>query len=134
MQSQKQLILDILRSSRRHLTAEQILRLAREHNPRIAVGTVYRNLSVLCQEGEIRSIVIPDSPVLYDGTLSPHDHLVCRRCGELKDVVLPLKLLPLLRQAIGEEVSDYSLSIDYICEKCRETEEPSAFMCTKPCR
>ena len=120
MQSQKQFILDIVRSSHSHLTAEQILGLARERRPRIAVGTVYRNLSALCEQGELRSIVVPESPVIYDGTLSPHDHMVCRRCGKLKDVVLPLELLPLLRQSVDAAISDYSLCIGYICEECRE--------------
>lgn len=120
MQSQKQFILNIVRSSHSHLTAEQILGLARERRPRIAVGTVYRNLSALCEQGELRSIVVPDSPVIYDGTLSPHDHMVCRRCGKLKDVVLPLELLPLLRESVDAAISDYSLCIGYICEECRE--------------
>ena len=119
MQSEKQFILDIVRESRTHLTAEQIFRLAREQKPRIAVGTVYRNLSALCQEGLLRSIVVPDSPVLYDATLSPHDHLVCRCCGKLRDVVLPVALLPLLRETISEDIRDYSLSIGYICEECK---------------
>lgn len=123
MQSQKQFILNIVRASHGHLTAEQILRLAREQQPRIAVGTVYRNLSMLCQEGELRSIVVPNSPVLYDATLSPHDHLVCRCCGKLKDVVLDVELLSLLRRSVGEEVSDYSLSIGYLCEECRKEKD-----------
>ena len=120
MRSQKQFILDIVRDSRGHLTAEEVLRLAREKTPRIAVGTVYRNLSALCQEGQLRSIDVTGSPLIYDATLSPHEHLVCRRCGKLKDVTLPLELLPLLREAAGEEITDYALSMSYVCRECME--------------
>ncbi len=122
MQSLKQFILDVVRTSHSHLSAEQILRLAREQKPRIAVGTVYRNLSALVEEGELRSILIPGSPLYYDATLAPHEHLVCRRCGKLKDVKLSADLLKLLREATNEEVCDYTLSIGYICEECRKQE------------
>ena len=122
MQSLKQFILDIVRSSCGHLSAEQVIALAREKEPRIAVGTVYRNLSALVAEGRLRSIAIPGSPLLYDATLAPHEHLICRRCGRLKDVLLSADLLSLLREATGEEVSDYDLSIGYICEECRKKE------------
>ena len=123
MQSLKQYILDVVRASHSHLTAEQVLHLAREQKPRIAVGTVYRNLSALCKEGALRSIVVSGSPTIYDATLSPHEHLVCRRCGKLKDVKLSIELSALLREATGEEVCDYDLSIGYICEECIHAEE-----------
>ena len=122
MQSRKQFIWDIVYASHAHLSAEQVIALAREREPRIAVGTVYRNLSALVAEGQLRSITIPGSPLLYDATLAPHEHLVCRRCGKMKDALLSADLLSLLREATGEEVSDYDLSIGYICEECRKKE------------
>lgn len=122
LQSRKQFIWDIVYSSHGHLSAEQIIGLAREKEPRIAVGTVYRNLSALLAEGKLRGIAIPGSPLLYDATLAPHEHLVCRRCGRLKDAVLSADLLSLLREATGEEVRDYDLSMGYICEECRKKE------------
>ena len=118
MQSQKQFILDIVRSSHSHLTAEQVFRLAREKKPNIAMGTVYRNLSALCEGSQLRSIVIPDSPVLYDATLSPHDHAVCRRCGKVRDVSLPIDLFSLLQETVDPDITDYSLWVGYICEDC----------------
>ena len=125
MHSQKQTILDAVCRSHDHPTAEQIVQRAREMKPSLAVGTVYRNLARLTDTGELRRIDIPGSPTRYDGNLSPHEHMVCLRCGELQDVELGVDVLDYLRKSTGQEILTYQLNLGCICPNCREAENGS---------
>ena len=62
MTRQRQLILEIIDAARNHPTAQEIFQKARGRMPAIALGTVYRNLGILADGGEIRRIVLPGQP------------------------------------------------------------------------
>lgn len=121
MTRQRALIARILRTAGRHLTAEEICQLARQSMPSIAVGTVYRNLRLMAECGELRRVETAGGPVRYDANRSPHGHLVCRVCGRLEDVAVPF-LAPYLSRATGEAEPDYDLSISWVCPVCRREE------------
>ena len=86
MTAQKKLVYDIVRESTEHPSAEMIYRVAKEREPTIAMGTVYRNLGILEREEKIRRIAIANAPDRFDRTLSDHDHILCRCCGRLVDL------------------------------------------------
>lgn len=86
MTKQRRLIADIIHASCEHLSAEQIYHAAHAQMPSIAVGTVYRNLSIMVEEGEIRRIPVAGGSDRYDRSLHPHDHLLCIRCGAVCDI------------------------------------------------
>lgn len=86
--AQRELIHQIIMDTSRHPTADWIYAKARQKMPKISLGTVYRNLTQLENEGMIRSIV-DDNMTRYDGNLAPHHHLRCRECGKLIDIDLP---------------------------------------------
>ena len=105
----------------RHPTAEQVfLEMKREH-PGIALGTVYKHLNGLAEEGRLLRITEPGSPDRYDRT-ERHDHLICSRCGKITDVRLP-DMQERIREALGQEILSYDLRIRYICPACREQEK-----------
>lgn len=54
--SQRQLVRDLLEGNFSHPTADEIYELARKANPSISRGTVYRNLNLLADSGEISSV------------------------------------------------------------------------------
>ena len=81
---QRQLILEAVRSHCDHPTAEQIYRDVAEQAPTISKGTVYRNLSVLAQEGELTQVEAPDAS-RFDLRQDRHHHLVCSACGAVVD-------------------------------------------------
>lgn len=84
-----------------HPTAEQVfLEMKREH-PSIALGTVYKHLNGLAEEGLLLRITKPGSPDRYDRT-ERHDHMICSRCGKIEDIRLPGAGK---RQSYGGEVS-----------------------------
>ena len=75
-------ILEIIRHSSAHLTAEQIYLLLKEQNRAMAQATVYNNLSYLYSQGLIRKLSVEGYPDRYDNIVR-HDHLVCRKCGRV---------------------------------------------------
>ena len=83
---QRKLIRRILADCRDHPTAETVYERARAIRPRIGFGTVYRNLSVLADDGEILRLSVPGGPDRFDGTVADHGHYFCNRCGTFGDL------------------------------------------------
>jgi Fe2+ or Zn2+ uptake regulation protein len=87
---QRGVILDILQGSRSHPTAEAIYREARRVLPNISLGTVYRNLNFLRDQGAVREIRPAEGgSSRFDGGQAPHAHFHCVRCSALLDIPLP---------------------------------------------
>ena len=87
---QRGVILDLLHETREHPTAEKIYLDARRIIPNMSLGTVYRNLNFLQNQGLVREIRPFDgSSTRFDGVMSPHAHFHCKHCSSLFDVPLP---------------------------------------------
>lgn len=114
---QKKLVLDIVVGSRKHPTAEEVFFMAREQMPNIALGTVYRNLNALVEEGLVRRITLAGAPDRFDNTTLLHDHLVCSRCGRLADVKLK-GVEDAIKELTGKEILSYELNAYYVCGDC----------------
>ena len=119
MTRQRRLILDLMQQTPRHMTADEIFALARTQMPSIARGTVYRNLKLMEQAGEIGRLEMPDGPDRFDKTAASHGHLYCDQCGELQDIPV-VGLVREIEGAIGTEVRSYQLTIHYLCPNCRQ--------------
>ncbi len=118
MKKHRMLILDIIKSSEGHMKAEEIYMKAKQLQPSIAVGTVYRNLGLMTEAGEIRRISILNAPDRYDKSLHPHEHLICQSCGELTDITVS-DLKEYMEEQTGIEILSYELNLRYICDKCK---------------
>jgi Fe2+ or Zn2+ uptake regulation protein len=116
-------ILSAVWELQRHPTAEQVFLEMKKMHPNIALGTVYKHLNALAEEGQLLRITEPGSPDRYDRT-ERHDHLICSRCGRISDVRLP-DMQGRIQQALGQEILSYDLRIRYICPACREQENKS---------
>ena len=110
-------ILEMIRTSEDHMTAEQVFLALKKQYPSVVLATIYNNLNSLCQQGKIRKISMEGSPDRYDRN-TRHDHLVCRRCGQLSDVQLADLTRELERQT-GVSIDGYDLRIRYLCPRCR---------------
>ncbi len=119
MTKQREMILQIIRSSPGHLTADEIFAEAKKEMPKIALGTVYRNLGIMAAGGEIRKIDIPGRPSVYDRNLDGHEHIYCVKCGRVKDVKVD-DVKAQLERSYGISVEKLNLSAGYICEKCKK--------------
>ena len=113
MTKQRQLISEIVREAGNHPTAEQIYLEAKRRMPSIAMGTVYRNLGLMVDSGEIRRVVIANEPDHFDRTVAPHHHMVCTCCGCVTDITLA-GLRDYIEERAGVDVVSYDLNIRYI--------------------
>ena len=111
-------ILEIINHSDSHLTAEQIHQQLKEENKYVAQATVYNNLSSLYQQGMIRKISVEGHPDRYD-KMRRHDHLVCRNCGKLSDILLE-DLTEQIQKQVSIPMISYDLKVNYICDECRQ--------------
>lgn len=85
MTKQRRVILETLRNSKTHPTADALYDRVRKHLPRISLGTVYRNLEVLTSLGEIQTLELSGSQKRYDGNPCKHYHIRCIHCGNVED-------------------------------------------------
>ena len=83
---QREAVLVYLRSTKSHPTAEQIYQKVRQEFPKISLGTVYRNLNLLADHGEILRLNCGDGVEHFDAMTEPHNHFICRHCGSVKDL------------------------------------------------
>lgn len=86
---QREVVLEILRSTKLHPNATTIYEAAREVIPNISLGTVYRNLSELSSAGDILAFKAFDGSEHYDATCEPHPHLCCTACKQIVDLDIP---------------------------------------------
>ena len=118
MTKQRELIINILKQSDRHLTADEIFFLAKLKMPSIAMATIYNNLNAMNEAGLVKRLHIDGVADCFDKIMEPHDHLLCDKCGKITDIKLH-SLSDMLEAEIGTEIEDYELTVHYVCPECK---------------
>lgn len=85
---QRESIKACLMGRKDHPTADALYTSIREQFPNISLGTVYRNLNLLVELGEIRKLSCGDGTDHFDYDTSPHYHYVCKKCGKIVDLAM----------------------------------------------
>lgn len=83
---QRELIFNEVKNSNNHPTADMVYDRLRQDNPNLSLGTVYRNLTQLADNGLISKLNIPGDPVRFDGNIQEHNHFICEECGQIYDL------------------------------------------------
>lgn len=83
---QREAIKEYLLSTKEHPTADTVYMNIRETYPNVSLGTVYRNLNLLSEQGEILKINCQDGSDRFDGNPKPHYHLLCNHCKRVVDL------------------------------------------------
>lgn len=83
---QRDMIKAFLMGRKDHPTADVIYMNVRKQNPNISLGTVYRNLNLLADIGEIQRLRVGDGMDHFDADISPHYHFVCTECDSVIDL------------------------------------------------
>ena len=117
---QRAVILDILRKGGFHPTAESIYQEARKILPNISLGTVYRNLNFLREQGLAREIrTNSETSSRFEGKCPPHAHFHCTQCQSVLDLPLPLCLKEVQWSQETEISTVNSLDL-HVIGACRE--------------
>lgn len=88
---QRESIRQFLATTKEHPTADRVYQHMKEEFPNISLGTVYRNLNLLTDIGEVRKITPPDSADRFDGNTTPHNHFYCTKCKCILDLNLDMQ-------------------------------------------
>ena len=117
---QRKAVLQAVRESDKHLTANQVYDDARLLLPGISFATVYNSLNYLKKEGLIGEVRFGTDATLYDRKLTQHDHAICNNCGKLVDLelTLPDKLLKEASARSKFEVESIELTVRGLCPEC----------------
>lgn len=114
---QRELIYNTVRASRTHPTAEMVHAALKPACPNLSLGTVYRNLHLLSDEGKLRRMPFPVER--FDGDLHPHGHFCCASCGRVSDVELAYDAaLDRAAQAMGHRVDRHEIVYYGLCAAC----------------
>lgn len=105
--AQRAAILDHITARREHLSAEEIHSALRRRHPRLSVSSVYRNLKVLVEQGNLRVLRFGSGQDLYDARTDPHYHVLCHSCSSLHDVELPALAETVVRA--GAQLPDFRM-------------------------
>jgi Fur family iron response transcriptional regulator len=84
--SQRMQVAEILLTTPRHLTAEQILATLRESAGHVSKATVYNTLNLFVAQGLVREIHADPERCVYDSTMLPHHHFQNVDTGEMIDI------------------------------------------------
>lgn len=122
MTRQRSIILEVLRGTTSHPSADEIYEIVRKHLPRISLGTVYRNLEILCELGEIQKLETGGMLKRFDGNPKAHYHIRCVGCDRIVDApVAPLiKASRAIHAATEYRIIGHRFEFLGVCPSCSE--------------
>jgi len=101
-----------------HPTAEEVYEKLRADCPSIGRATVFRNLSVLAEEGRAVKLFFPDEVARYDANIDGHYHFVCRRCDSIID--LPATQRVTFPTSDAFTVEQQEINFYGLCKECQQ--------------
>ena len=116
-------ILNCVRCTTTHPSAEWVFENVRQDVPDISLATVYRNLALFKDQGLIVSLGTVKGVERFDGNTEPHVHFICTGCGAIVDlpqISVPEELNTAVAQSSGGRVDSCQLSFTGLCGECRK--------------
>ncbi|MGE4296610.1 MAG: transcriptional repressor [Desulfovibrionaceae bacterium] len=119
MTVQRRVILEELRKVTSHPTADEIYSMVRSRLPKISLGTVYRNLDLLAENGEILKLERVGAQMRFDGNTMAHYHVRCLSCGRVGDLDVRFDL-PNFRDCKVDGFAITGVSVEFVglCRSC----------------
>ncbi len=118
---QREAILRVLKRTTSHVTADWVYEQVRKEIPNISLGTVYRNLKSLQQEGKILELDLAGTVSRFEANTQNHHHFRCEQCGCIFDVAEPVdgELDERVARKTGFKVSYHRLEFRGLCKDCQ---------------
>jgi Fe2+ or Zn2+ uptake regulation protein len=129
MTKQRELVLDALRSLDHPTAQETYAYITSITGPRskdrISLGTIYRNLQVLAEEGKIAVVPAGQDAMRYDTMLGVHYHILCGNCGRIFDVPVQYSkdIDREAEQRSGHRIESHDILFRGVCKNCCEEEK-----------
>lgn len=118
---QRSLVFEAVNKLKCHATADEIYEYIVKEHPNISRATVYRNLNLLSETGEIRKMEIPGGADRFDHQCHDHCHVKCEKCGRVFDV--DMEYITGLEKNIhddrGFKFNGYDIIFRGICPDCQ---------------
>lgn len=119
-------VLEVLRKSEGHPTAQEVYDEVRRARPRIGLATVYRILRQLAEQDVIKVWGYGSESARYDARTGRHDHAYCTVCGALLDIPVEIEMsraeLEKAARATGMEIGSHEVRIYGRCRTCRASD------------
>ena len=115
-------ILECLRSTHSHPSAEMVHEMLRESHPDISLATVYRNLNYFKQQGLATSVATVRGVERFDANTDPHVHFICNGCDAVIDlcqIQVPETLDSQVEKTSGCRVNGCQLTFNGLCGSCQ---------------
>lgn len=117
---QRNLIYETVFNNRTHPTADVVYCELKKKHPSLSMGTVYRNLQQLAENGRILKLHIPGKADRFDGNISPHYHSICLECGDVNDIFMEYlaDVDKLVNAKFSVHVKSHTITFNVVCDKC----------------
>lgn len=119
---QRETILKVLKGTKSHPTADWIHNEVRKEIPTISLGTVYRNLKLLSEKGDILELDLGGKLSRYDAYTEPHYHFRCDKCDSVFNVAEPVnkEIDDRVAGDTGCWVTHHRLEFRGLCGNCQQ--------------
>ena len=121
---QRRLVYDAVQQTRDHPTADKIYLKVQGEDPRVSRGTVYRNLNLLAENGDIRHVRLPGVD-RFDWRTDRHYHIICTGCGRVADAPIPYdgRADDALAEETGYAITGHMKVFEGLCPACQKSAE-----------
>ncbi len=122
---QRQVVLETLKETTAHPTADELYEEVREKMPRVSLGTVYRNLEILSTCGEIIKLDLGEGKKRFDARMDPHHHFRCTQCGRIYDLpFIPVEgIMQEAARMSHFKVTGIQIGFEGVCDACLGNEK-----------
>ena len=122
---QRNVLREYLRGRTDHPTAETLYKEIQVQYPRMSLGTVYRNLMLLSDSGEIQALDVGDGKTHFDPNPAPHAHFYCTKCKQVSDIFFNEygDIINIIKKNTKGSVTSCSISVEGICPICKNEDE-----------
>ncbi len=111
-------VYEILLNTRSHPSVEEIYEEVKKRYPFVSLATVYRTVETLEQMGLAKKICYWGNSARYDANMKDHHHMICVRCGVIKDVHVDVTI-DIPEEIEGFRTTGYSVNVYGVCPSCR---------------
>ena len=120
---QREAIKEFMMTRKDHPTADVVYMNVRKEFPNISLGTVYRNLTLLSEMGELLRLRVGDGVDHFDATTTPHYHFICKNCGTVTDLELPIihSIDTVADESFNGRINGHVTYFYGTCEHCLKT-------------